>query len=184
MNSDPNGSPETARNALVSKSTPPPVAYTDEARRAKGLEVLKQFRQIFRTVQQYYQEVEGNCGLSGAQLWALAEIARQPGLRVIDLAKVLAVHRSTASNLVERLEKRELIRREKGSADHRVVYLFLTETGESTLAAAPRPLRGVLQDAILSLPDEVLSKLGAGLEQLLTTMSASNEDASMKPISE
>ncbi|MCE1172760.1 MAG: MarR family transcriptional regulator, partial [Azovibrio sp.] len=67
------------------------------------MDVLKQFRSIFNTVKQHFQQVEAACRVSGAQLWALAVIVRQPGLRVSELAKAMAVHQSTTSNLVERL---------------------------------------------------------------------------------
>jgi DNA-binding MarR family transcriptional regulator len=78
--------------------------------RQRMLDVLEQFRIIVKSIRRHYQDVERRAGISGAQLWALAQIAGQPGCQVGELARALAVHPSTASNLVRELEARELVR--------------------------------------------------------------------------
>src|SRR5947209_19998420 len=87
----------------------------DERRRM--LEVLEQFRVIVKSIRRHYQDVERRAGVSGAQLWALAQIAEQPGGQVGALARALAVHQSTASNLVRGLEARGLVARERRGRD-------------------------------------------------------------------
>src|SRR5512146_2549626 len=77
----------------------------------KRLEVLQQFRLLLRSIKRHYQWVEEQCGLSGAQVWALAEIADNPGIKVSELAQQLGVHLSTASNMLRRLEALELVKR-------------------------------------------------------------------------
>ena len=42
------------------------------------IEVLKQFRIIFKSVRRHFQAIEQVCGISGAQLWALAKIEQSP----------------------------------------------------------------------------------------------------------
>src|SRR5512135_3240296 len=104
----------------------------------KRLEVLQQFRVLLRSIKRHYQWVEEQCGLSGAQVWALAEIADMPGIKVSELAQQLGVHLSTASNMLRRLEAVELVRRMRIGEDHRVVQLELTAKGEKILSMAPR----------------------------------------------
>lgn len=152
--------------------------------REKSLEALKKFRQIVSSAQQHFRQIEDQCGLSGAQLWALREIAEKPGLRVSELAKAMSVHQSTASNLLDRLTKRSLVRRERNSLDQRVVHLFLTAEGIRTVARAPHPERGVLPDALNRLPDEALDHLNQSLALLLGSMAIRDEDAAMKPLSD
>ncbi len=60
------------------------------AERQKMLDVLKQFRILLNSIKRHYQWVERECGLSGAQIWAMAEIADNPGLKVSELAARLA----------------------------------------------------------------------------------------------
>ena len=78
------------------------------AEHARMLEVLAQFRVVFKSVRRHYRDVELRSHITGALLWALAEVAGRPGAQVGELARALAVHQSTASNLVRRLAARGL----------------------------------------------------------------------------
>src|SRR5258708_12028424 len=121
-------------------------------KRRRMLEVLEQFRIIVKSIRHHYQDVERRAGLTGAQLWALAQVAQNPGSKVGELARALAIHQSTASNLLRRLEALELVARERQSHDQRQVKLFATKKGLQLLKAAPRPLIGRLQQALSQLP--------------------------------
>jgi DNA-binding MarR family transcriptional regulator len=152
--------------------------------RDKSLEALKKFRQIVSSAQQHFRRIEEQCGLSGAQLWVLREIAGQPGQRVSDLAKAMSLHLSTASNLLDKLSKRSLIRRERNDPDQRIVRLFLTEEGMRIVARAPQPARGVLPEALNRLPDEVLDSLNRSLSRVLDEIEDGDKEAAMKPLSD
>src|SRR5271165_3388130 len=89
------------------------------AKRKKMLEVLALFRVVFKSIRNHYRTVERRTGISGAQLWALAQIAENPGIRVGDLALALAIHQSTASNLLRELETAALLTRRKVREDRR-----------------------------------------------------------------
>src|SRR5690606_1936309 len=100
---------------------------------------------------QHFHEIERRCGVSGSQLWALSVVVGSPGIRVKDLAQAMAVHQSTASNLIEQLSRQGLLRRERDRIDQRIVLLYATEAGEQVIARAPRPLSGLLPDALSRL---------------------------------
>ena len=110
-------------------------AVTPQA--AAAMAVLQQFRELFRVSQQHFQRIESNCGVSGAQLWALSELKAAPGLTVSGLARALSIHLSTSSNLLDKLEAQELIRRERNSTDQRVVQVFLRPRVSSCYARLP-----------------------------------------------
>jgi len=155
-----------------------------EPRRATALAVIELFRLIFRSAKKHFQWVQDRTGVSGAQLWALAELQRQPGIRVTELARALAVHQSTASNLVDALEKRALLRRERTAPDQRVVQLTLTDAGRQTLAAAPQPLEGVLPDALNALDHDDLLELQQRLEQLAKGMKVRDRGGRRIPLAD
>ncbi|MBT0960941.1 MarR family winged helix-turn-helix transcriptional regulator [Denitromonas iodatirespirans] len=146
-------------------------------------DALRLFRAIYAAVRHHLQSIERRCGASGAQVWALALLARQPGMRVTELASAMAIHPSTASNLLAKAEKAGLLRRERSTADQRVVKLYLTDTGRDTLAKAPEPVAGLLPDALARLPQEVLSRLSGDLQLLATQMSV-QDDAAGRPFSD
>ncbi|HYY61933.1 MAG TPA: MarR family transcriptional regulator [Burkholderiales bacterium] len=138
--------------------------------RRRMLEVLEQFRVIVKSIRRHYQDVERRAGVSGAQLWALAQIAEQPGGQVGELARALAVHQSTASNLVRGLEKRRLVTRARRGRDLRHVQLYPSKQGLALLKAAPRPLIGVLQQALSEMPAARLVALQAQLAHVVALM--------------
>ena len=140
--------------------------------RSAALDVLKKFRQIFRAAKLHFRQVERSAGVSGAQLWLLAELFERPGSRVKDLAASMALHQSTVSNLLEALSRRKLLVRKRDEVDQRVVRVFLTVAGERLVRKAPGPARGVLPDALEALPPAALRRLDQSVAVLLRGMKA------------
>lgn len=146
--------------------------------------VLRQFRVIFRSVKKHFQVIEKQCGIGGSQLWALATVAGQPGIRVTELARALSIHQSTASNLIEQMSRLELLRRERDQIDQRVVRLYPTERAGALLARAPQPLTGVLPDALGQLDASEVAALQAGLARLLQVMRVRDQSAEHTPLAD
>jgi DNA-binding MarR family transcriptional regulator len=153
-------------------------------RSADIMAVLRQFRELFRVSQQHYQRIEARCGVSGAQLWALAELARNPGLTVSGLAGLLSIHLSTSSNLLDKLEHQGFVRRSRDRADHRVVHLHVTAAGKAVLARAPRPVEGVIPDAVRRLDSRARARLHGDLARLLELATVRSPDAALKLLAE
>ncbi len=62
------------------------------------------------------------------QIWvALSILEETPGISQIELAARLEIDRSSAGRLLDRMEKRELIRRHKDAQDRRIVRLYINE---------------------------------------------------------
>jgi MarR family transcriptional regulator, organic hydroperoxide resistance regulator len=132
--------------------------------------VLQQFRVLLRSIKRHYQSVEQRTMLGGSQVWALSEIDANPDISVGELAGRLAIHLSTASNLVGRMEELGVVTRERVRHDQRVVRLRITEAGRAALRLAPGPPVGLLQQALLDLPPARLTALRRELEALLAQM--------------
>jgi len=140
------------------------------------------FRVIVSAVKRHFKWVEQQCGINGAQLWALWEIGRARGLRVNDLARALAMHQSSTSNLVDKLVKSRLVARHRSTDDQRVVRLLLTPKGTTLLRRAPKPARGILPEALYRLPLPALSQLDRSLMRVLREMSAADRGAMAQPL--
>lgn len=141
-----------------------------DARHGAMVEVLKRFRVLLRSMEAHYRRVEERSGLGGAQVWALAEIEATAGLTMGELADRLAIHLSTASNLVRRLEELKLVTRNRSREDQRVVQLAVTAAGRRKLEQAPKPSMGLLQQALSEMPAGELGALGVELDKLLRRM--------------
>jgi DNA-binding MarR family transcriptional regulator len=148
------------------------------------LAVLEQFRVIFRSTKLHFEWVKEKTGVSGAQLWVLAELHRHPGMRVTELARALAIHQSTASNLLDRLDALGLVHRERSADDQRVVHLSLTAKGRSVIDRAPQPLEGVLPNALHALRGDELAALQGQLERLAARMQVRDRKARRIPLAD
>ncbi len=165
------------RQGRASASVPSAVAPTP-------LAVLQQFRELFRVSQRHFQSIEARCGLGGAQLWALSEIGKRPGLTISELARQLSIHLSTSSNLLDKLEAQGLIRRERRSTDQRLVRVYATAAGTKVLARAPKPVEGIIPDALGRMPASTVRRLHEDMQELLKVASARSARAAMKPLAE
>jgi DNA-binding MarR family transcriptional regulator len=134
------------------------------------LQVLQAFRLIFGSARRFDADVRRTTGVSGSLLWALSEIAGSEGLSVNALADCMALHQTTASNIVNALVERGLIRRSRHDGDQRVVYLQVSAQGTRVLRRAPGPHAGLLVDALRQLEDTQLELLRRSLLGLTTAM--------------
>jgi MarR family transcriptional regulator, organic hydroperoxide resistance regulator len=160
------GASRAARNA----ASPDPRARLE-------LGTLQEFRTIFGSARRHDADVRRLAGISGSQLWALSEIARAKGMRVNDLSERMAIHQTTASNLINVLAERKLIRRSRDEKDQRVVRLHITTDGKRMLLRAPGPYVGLLVDALRHLQTPELRRLKNALRALSAMLRDSAADA-------
>ena len=148
----------------------------------QALETLKLFRIIFKSTNRHFHEIEKLAGIGGASLWALAEIVDAKKLTVTDLAKLMSIHQSTASNLLDKLESGKYITRVKSADDRRVVHILATDLGRQALAKAPLPHRGILPDALMRLTPDTLAELHSHLTVLVNGMKNTQLNAALDPL--
>lgn len=153
-----------------------PAALTP--RQSSEAAALRLLRSIVRATRQHMQLIEEHCGVPGAQIWMMAELARSPGIRVSDLADALTVHQSTVSNLLLKLEERGYVTRERSADDQRVVRLRLTRAGAAVLGRAPKPLEGAVETGVRAMTSGELAQLHQGLARLAARMGAEAESGS------
>jgi DNA-binding MarR family transcriptional regulator len=157
-----------------------PTARERHERRAR--EVLQQFRLVFGSVRRHSKQVEQDCGMSGSQAWMLQELLRSPHIGVSALAARLAIHISTASQLVDKLVNSGYLAKQRSAEDQRRVGLRLTAAGQAALRRIPRPAEGLLPSALRDLPDPTLRALERGLAQLLQHLQPLDGDDAANPV--
>lgn len=148
-----------------------------------AVRVLKQFRVIFRSVKEHYRKVERITGLSGSHVWALALIHEHRGIRPGLLTERLAMHQSTASNIVRRLVSLGYVVRERNQDDARAFELICTDEGRELLARVPDPKAGVLVSALSDMPESAVLQLEGQLNRLIDGMGdAASQGDGLKPV--
>ena len=151
---------------------------TSKDRGLLELKTLQTFRIVFGSARRYDASVRRASGIPGSLLWALSAIAAGGRMSVGLLGSSMALHQTTASNLVNALLSRGLIDRVRSPADKRVALLSVTAKGRRVLRRAPRPHAGLLRDGLTRLNTHRLVELQDGLAGLVAEMrSASRASA-------
>ena len=72
-------------------------------------------------------------GLSGVQYGVLKHLADGTALTAVDLSRLLHYDTGSMTRMLDRLEEKALLRRERGKEDRRVVYLRITPAARTLL---------------------------------------------------
>lgn len=136
--------------------------------------IVKALRRIVRAIELYSQDVKREYHLTGPQLWALKTLRREGSLTPNQLAVGLAVHQSSVSSLLRRLERRGLVQRRRVAEDRRSVRIHLTPRGATLAAHAPEPAQGRLLHGLNEMSPRRLRSLRQAVESLVSTMEATN----------
>jgi DNA-binding MarR family transcriptional regulator len=115
--------------------------------------------------------------LTPVQFAALATVARQPGIDQRSLARGIGLDTSTIAGVVDRLERRALMRRNPAPQDRRVRRLTVTAAGAALLAD--------VTPAMLAAQQRILTPLAPSEREvflvLLARLVAANNGASRAP---
>lgn len=149
---------------------------------APNLQALQRLRIVIRAAQRHSLWIEKQCGVNGAQLWIMQELAEVPGLRVGQITARLAIAQTTTSNLLEGLVRKGYVVKTRDQEDARVVKLALSDAGRALLDAAPKPARGLLPEALAKLDAAGLASLNAGLQGLLESIDDLDEELGLQPM--
>jgi DNA-binding MarR family transcriptional regulator len=111
--------------------------------------------------------------LSLSQYALVRALADRSDVRIGDLAGEAAIAPSTATRILDTLERRALVRRCRAPGDRRVVTVTLTDRGRFALERRDSWLRGRQQAFFATLPDaqralapDLLSRLAVLIDEL------------------
>ena len=111
-------------------------------------------------------EVWAGLGLTMTQLGVLFLLRREAGVSAGLLAERLRVTPSTLTRIVDRLVRLNLVRRQEGSDDRRLVCHCLTPEGARSLEEMARAARTYLTQVLRQLPREKVERLLEALQDL------------------
>lgn len=114
---------------------------------------------------EYCQEHMGNATVH--QLEVLHHLQRG-AMKMGDLAREVGISETSATAVVDRLVKQELLERRADPADRRIVLIAVTERASAMLADFTRVRRTMLAEAFAVLDDDELTMLVDLLERVAT----------------
>ncbi|MBK5256578.1 MAG: winged helix-turn-helix transcriptional regulator [Vicinamibacteria bacterium] len=96
-------------------------------------------------------------GITGPQRLVLRLVGRFPGVLAGNLARLLCLHPSTVTGIVNRLEKRGLIQRHTDGVDRRRQRLLVTPRGAELLLAPGGTVESATRSALSTLSSEEIA---------------------------
>ena len=121
-------------------------------------------------------QLQRDAGLSFIEYHVLARLSENPGntMRLSELAEVTDSSLSRLSHLMNRLERRDLVRREPDPADGRYTNAVMTDAGLRLLVgSAPAHVAKVRELVIDALTREQLRELRAASERIVDRIGGS-----------
>ena len=146
-------------------------------RDAQVSETMQSLRRIFKALQDYSQEVSSSFGITGPQLWALKTLSRHDGLALGDLSRQMYLHPSTITGVIDRLERKGYVARDRDRNDRRVVKVKLTPGGEELVAKAPNPVQGKMIYGLRKMKKSELTVIYESVRKLAEIAEAENVKA-------
>ena len=141
------------------------------------LRVLQALRQIIRAVDLHSRQLLRQHKITGPQLIILLTVEKYELVTVSALAGHIHLSPSTVIGILDRLETKGFIRRERDPRDRRLVQVSLTEQGKVLASNAPSPLQGTLAEAMDKLPETELLVIAETLERIVGLMQVQHVDA-------
>lgn len=144
----------------------------------KEEELLIALRRVIRAVDLRSKQLSKDVGITGPQLLVLQNIQRQPGIMVKEIADNINLSPATITNILDRLEARELANRIRSTEDKRKVGVYLSEKGQQAVESAPRPLQDHFVERFSQLAEWEQSQMIATMQRIAAMMDAEQIDAS------
>jgi DNA-binding MarR family transcriptional regulator len=108
----------------------------------------------------------------------LQTIRDQGEVTIGEIATEMSLSQATVTTIIDRLEKRGLVYRERSKTDKRKVHAHLTDAAIETLKSAPIPLQDQFARQYANLQDWEQAMIISSLQRVATMMDAQNIDAS------
>lgn len=137
-------------------------------------ETVHNLRRLFQAVNEQSKHAAHDSGLSGSQLWALNILFEAGGQRltISHLAQQMCMNSSTVVRLIDGLELKGFVQRQRCTSDRRVVHVGLTEQGGMLVRQTPHVAQHVLVNGLKSLSENRLAAIASGIAKLVQIIEA------------
>jgi DNA-binding MarR family transcriptional regulator len=135
-------------------------------------DVLISLRKIIQSIDLHSRFLVKQVGLTGPQLIILQEVSKSGEIPIGKLAKTISLSQATVSGILDRLEKRGLVTRQRGETDRRQVFLQVTQQGKVLLKNAPPLMQESFVEAFSQIQDWEQAMILSSLQRLVFLLDA------------
>jgi len=129
-------------------------------------EIIFSIRRLMQAGEHYTKELNKIYNVSAAQINCLLALYENGPLPPSQIAKHVMVNSSTITGIIDRLEKKDLVKRLRISHDRRVITVELTRTGKILAENAPSPIQQKIIDGLNQLSPGEMDEIALTLKRL------------------
>jgi MarR family transcriptional regulator, organic hydroperoxide resistance regulator len=134
------------------------------------LDFMRLLWSVEHGLQSTSKRMEASLGITGPQRLVLRIVSQRPGLSPGEVARIVHLHPSTITGILQRLVTKGLLRRERDSNDHRRIRLHSQAAARQFVAASTDTVESAVTHALSRIPiyrmrhaREVLSAIASAL---------------------
>lgn len=132
------------------------------------LRILRALRRITRSIALHSRQLSAVSHITAPQLVCLRTVIELGPLTATAISREMHVSASTVVGILDRLEDKGLVRRERGREDRRIVFVTVTDAGRALAVSAPSPLQKHLAEGLNALPELEQATITLALERVVT----------------
>lgn len=144
-------------------------------------DILAALRRIIRAIDLQSRQLVRSHGLTGPQALLLKEIMLAESITVGQLAERVSLSQATVTDILLRLERRDLIERQRAQDDKRRVLVRITTTGRTLMKRSVPLLQESFVDRLNQLQSWEQTQLLASMQRLAEMMNEQAIDSSDEP---
>ena len=131
--------------------------------------ITDNIKRVFQILNEQSQRIKQETGLTGPQLWAIGVIHQYGPINISDIAKRMYLHPTTVLGIIDRLEARGHVSRNRSKDDRRVIWLELTQGGKDLVQSVPEVVQGLLGARLEGIALNDLAEIDEGIGHLVKT---------------
>jgi len=145
------------------------------------LRILRALRRITRSIALHSRQLSAYSNITAPQLVCLRAVVENGPLTATAISREIHVSPSTVVGILDRLEDKGWIKRERGREDRRIVFVTATDEGVTLVRDTPSPLQQKLADSLNALPEIEQATITMSLERIVDLMESDVEVATEAP---
>ncbi|MGH4139568.1 MarR family winged helix-turn-helix transcriptional regulator [Clostridium sp.] len=131
-----------------------------------SIEVAKLFQEVMLLFKHNMSKVLNDSSMSAPQGMVMQLLSKEKKLKITELSNHLCLSNSTVSGIIDRLEKQDLVVRERSIDDKRVVYVSITKSFEDIHESFHKEIGKSIEKIMSQGSSEELNKILEGLDIL------------------
>ncbi|MCK9511934.1 MAG: MarR family transcriptional regulator [Pigmentiphaga sp.] len=149
---------------------------------AYDLRIMRALRRITRAIALHSKQLAACNNITAPQLICLRTVIASGPMTATAISREIHVSPSTVVGILDRLEEKGLITRERGREDRRIVFVSATQEGVQLVEDAPSPLQKTLADGLNALPELEQATITLALERIVDLVEV--RDPAAAPVTE